>query len=194
MLKVAIGLIINPSKTLVEIKSQKGYLPGIILGVIATLSFPLISLIARILMDISNYTDVIKTLLAAPIFGISLFVLYITFLYLLSRLFKGEGKWLSLASNMGWASIPVIFVAITLGFLVLGNTLMQAYPGYKSALLLIAVICAFLVIAAFMWSIKTAVISISVSMNLSLIRSIVVFIISSIICLIPFEYLTQALS
>lgn len=48
VIKVTLGLIINPRKTLVGIKKQRSNLPGIILGVIATVSFPLMSLIGRI--------------------------------------------------------------------------------------------------------------------------------------------------
>lgn len=184
-----VSLVTDPKEFFLSKNDQENKVNGIIIGIIATYSFPLTSYIARVLLGKSNNADIIDTFIIFPIMSLFLFALLVLCIFVFIKLFRGKGKYLPLASNIGWASIPTILISICFIILLFGNELIQTFPAYKQLIMTIEVFTVFLVVAGFLWSVKLGVLAISVSADLGIFKSVIVFVLATIIWCIPSDYL-----
>lgn len=162
-------------KSLIE---KKYYWTGIITALIGICSYPLVSLLGRVLNEQSNREDIWKTLLFTPIKAVLFYIISVSLVYIISKAFRGKGKYLSLVSDYGWTWIPLFLVSVTLTPVLMSGMLVAQYPGSQKLLSVIALFCVFLIIAEIILAYKMTTRAIAISMSLGRGRSIAIFLLA----------------
>lgn len=182
-------MISDPGEAITEMVNNDNLKWGFIVGYLSLWAVPISTLLSSILNNRTYDLNVTKEFIMIPILSIIYYSVHALGTYLLSRLFKGKGSFLSYASHLGWYYMPSVFISIAFTPIVLFPTLKVKLPELTILFKSVVSVGMIFVLVLTIWAIRIMINIYKYSIQLTTTRAVIVFLLSVIPYLIIYDWI-----